>query len=148
MEFPALLKEKIEQSNLFGDLFVKEQTNVKISSETSNETSATQTSQAKENGTPDYHRADEPMSIILEPLEGLESLKNKYIICSCNTTITTVKKYIASKIYSNKDLYKELDIVFNDEIVSGKDHTLKFVLFTSGKIQQPMMLYFRPKVTF
>ena len=64
-----------------------------------------------------------------------QGLKHKYVICSCNTTITTVKKYIASKIYSNKDLYKEIDIVYNDEIVSGKDHTLKFVLFTSGKIQ-------------
>lgn len=134
LEFPAQLKEKIEQSNLF--------------SEFSSAKANTTNEPPKENGSTDYHRTEEPMSLILEPMEGLESLNHKYVICSCNTTITTVKKYIASKLYSNKDLYKEIDIVFNDEIVSGKDHTLKFVLFTSGNIQQPMMLYFRPKVTF
>jgi polycomb group RING finger protein 3 len=59
MEFPAQLKEKIEQSNLFNDL-------------TSNKADQTESSQPKENGSNDYHRSEEPMSLILEPLEGLE----------------------------------------------------------------------------
>jgi polycomb group RING finger protein 3 len=51
-------------------------------------------------------------------------------------------------IYSNLDLYKELDIVCNDEIL-GKDHTLKFILVTKWKDkEQPMRLNFRPKMIF
>ena len=61
MEFPAQLKEKIEQSNLFSE-FSSAKTNISLSS----------SEPPKENGSSDYHRTEEPMSLVLEPMEGLE----------------------------------------------------------------------------
>lgn len=58
MDYPPQLKEKIEQSNLFNNLTANKE--------------ETTTNQPKENGSNDYHRTEEPMSLILEPLEGLE----------------------------------------------------------------------------
>jgi polycomb group RING finger protein 3 len=46
--------------------------------------------------------------------------------------VTTLKKYVALKIFSNLDQYKELDICLDDEPL-GKDHTLKFIQATNKK---------------
>ena len=59
-------------------------------------------------------------------------MDKKFILCSCHSTINHIKKYVAQKIYSNQDRYKELDIVCNEEIL-GKDHTLKFICVTKWK---------------
>jgi len=96
----------------------------------------------------DMHRLDEPISISLEPLEGLQNLDKKYILCSCHATITHLKKMVAANIYGDLELYKELDIVCDDEIL-GKDHTLKFIRVTKWKDKElPMRLNFRPKLVF
>ena len=63
---------------------------------------------------------------------NFEELPRKFILCSCQSTITQLKKYVALKIFSNPDSYKKLDIVYNDEIL-GKDHTLKFIQATKWK---------------
>lgn len=51
--------------------------------------------------------------------------------------MTTLKKYVALKIFKNLDQYKEIDICLNEEPL-GKDHTLKFIQATNK----------RDKVTF
>lgn len=66
-----------------------------------------------------------------------KELPRRYILCSCNSTVTTLKKYVALKIFKNLDQYKEIDICLNEEPL-GKDHTLKFIQATNK----------RDKVTF
>jgi polycomb group RING finger protein 3 len=164
LEFPAQLKEKLEKNAQFS--YLRENNNNKMdekpiesssasSSSYSNNNentaapSSTASNSSNSNSHPnDYHRNDEQIALSLEPLDGLKNLQRKYILCSCHCTITHLKKYIAMNIYSNLDLYKELDIVCNDEIL-GKDHTLKFILVTKWKDkEQPMRLNFRPKMIF
>lgn len=53
-------------------------------------------------------------------------------MCSCNSTVTTLKKFVSKKIYSSYEKYKEFDIVLDDEPL-GKDHTLRFIQVTFGK---------------
>ena len=62
----------------------------------------------------------------------LKELQRRYLLCSCHSTVTLLKKYVAQKIFLNQDKYKELDIVLDDEPL-GKDHTLKFIQVTFKK---------------
>ncbi|CAF0915866.1 unnamed protein product [Brachionus calyciflorus] len=121
LEYPRDLREKLEQFNLLSNSKLLNKKDDK--SETNGERKLDAVS------TNNYHRDDEQIALSLEPLEGLKSLE-------------------PHKIYSNIDLYKELDIVCNDEIL-GKDHTLKFILVTKWKDKElPMRLNFRPKLVF
>lgn len=123
LEYPRDLKEKLEQFNLLADK--------KLEAKNSDKKPETN-GQSKPEVINNYHRDDEQIALSLEPLDGLKELERKYILCSCHSTITHLKKFVAHKIYSNIDLYKELDIMCNDEIL-GKDHTLKFILVTKWK---------------
>lgn len=102
---------------------------------------------AEETG--DYHRSDEQVNIVLESQNGaLKSMKRKYIRCSSHTTITHIKKFVATKIYNSAEKYKDIDILCNDEPL-GKDHTLKFVTVTRWRFKEPpMRLCYRPRVDF
>lgn len=128
LEYPRELKEKLEQFNLLTD----KKLNIKNNSESKDADKCDANGNKKTQDTHNYHRDDEQIALSLEPLDGLEQLERKFILCSCHSTITHLKKFIAHKIYSNIDLYKELDIVCNDEIL-GKDHTLKFIFVTKWK---------------
>jgi polycomb group RING finger protein 3 len=139
VEYPAQLKEKLEQFNLSNK---NQLTNGKHEK---NETDSN--GNDKENNQ-NYHRNDEQIILSLEPMDGLKELNRKFILCSCHATITHLKKLVALKIYSNIDLYKELDILCNDEIL-GKDHTLKFINVTKWKNKElPMRFNYRPKIYF
>ncbi|RNA39752.1 polycomb group RING finger 3, partial [Brachionus plicatilis] len=122
LEYPRELKEKLEQFNLLTDKKLGSINSVK---------KAESNGEAKTDMN-NFHRDDEQIALSLEPLDGLKHLERKFILCSCHSTINHLKKFVAHKIYSNIDLYKELDIVCNDEIL-GKDHTLKFILVTKWK---------------
>lgn len=139
LEYPRELREKLEQFNLLSTKKLGNETEGLNGDNGKNE---------QENCKNNYHRDDEQIALSLEPLDGLKNLERKFILCSCHSTITHLKKFVAHKIYSNIDLYKELDIVCNDEIL-GKDHTLKFILVTKWKDKElPMRLNFRPKLVF
>jgi len=134
LEYPAQLKEKLEGSFAFLDTDVK----IEKKQDSANQKPVDVT----------YHRFDEQVAISLEPLDNLSTLERKYILCSCNSTITHLKKYVALKILKNIERYKELDIVCKDEIL-GKDHTLKFILVTKWKDKEmPLKLNYRPKIIF
>jgi polycomb group RING finger protein 3 len=124
LEYPRELKEKLEQFNLLAD----KKLGGKCSEKSEQENGKSSAEESRTN----YHRDDEQIALSLEPLDGLKNLDRKFILCSCHSTITHLKKFVAHKIYANIDLYKELDIVCNDEIL-GKDHTLKFILVTKWK---------------
>ena len=123
LEYPRELKEKLEQFNLLAEKKL-ELKNCDKKPESNGE--------SKPEANNNYHRDDEQIALSLEPLDGLKDLERKFILCSCHSTITHLKKFVAHKIYSNIDLYKELDIMCNDEIL-GKDHTLKFIFVTKWK---------------
>lgn len=96
----------------------------------------------------DYHRSDEQVNVCLEcSSQQLRILKRKFIQCSTHTTITHLKKFVAHKIYSNVERFKDVDILCNDEIL-GKDHTLKFICLTRRvKVRDaPLTLQYKPKV--
>lgn len=95
----------------------------------------------------DHHRNDEQVNLYLEcSAHHLKSLKRKFIRCSSQATITQVKKFIAYKIYSNIDRFKDVDVLCNNEIL-GKDHTLKFILVTRWRSKElPLKLNYRPRV--
>jgi len=129
LEYPPQLKEILEKKHMS-----ESKTNSKVSESNSKNAQA--------------HRNDEQIQLCLEPLDGLEDLPRRFILCSCNSTVTTLKKYVALKIYSNLELYKELDILLDDEPL-GKDHTLKFIQVTFRKDkEQPLYLNFRPKMVY
>lgn len=130
LEYPPALKEKLDKNSQINENNVQNNNNNK--------------NKDKE----DAHRFDEQISLCLEPLDGLDKLPKQYILCSCNSTVTTLKKFVALKIYSNLEQYKELDIVLDDEPL-GKDHTLRFIQVTFGKDKEQMLhLNFRPKIIY
>jgi hypothetical protein len=159
-EYPAQLKEKLEQFNLSNTknqlTNAKQQQQGELGSSSKSEvnpnaasaaTTTTNATSDKENNQ-NFHRNDEPVILSLEPMDGLKDLGRKFILCSCHSTVTHLKKLVALKIYSNIDLYKELDILCNDEIL-GKDHTLKFINVTKWKNKEmPMRFNYRPKIYF
>lgn len=122
----------------------------------------------------DYHRQDEQVNVCLECISNnLVALQRRFIRCSSQATITHLKKFVAKKVLTGTDKYKEvsgtpikqlsvywlylyaklclflsfqLDILCNDEIL-GKDHTLKFVYVTRWRFRDPpLRLQFRPHV--
>lgn len=155
LDYPSQLKEKLEQFNLTGRQTSKStSSSVSSSSSSSSSTNSTNEHQSsKLNGNhierrsgevdenpvpvaapqpPAPIRIEEPICIILEPLEGLKDLEKKFILCPCQATITHLKKMVALNIFGSLELYKEIDIVCGDEIL-GKDHTLKFIRVTKWK---------------
>lgn len=97
-----------------------------------------------------YHRMDEQINLTLEPHHAcdLKNLKKKYIRCSCQATVTHLKKLIALKLYNNMDKHKEVDLLCNDNLL-GKDHTLKFVSVTEWRHRvPPIKLCYRPRVDY
>jgi len=74
-------------------------------------------------------------------------LKRKFLRCSSLATVTHLKKFIAKKLLSSLDRYKDVDIMCNDEPLY-KDHTLKFVYVTRWRTKEPpMRLHYIPKET-
>ncbi|CAB4056477.1 PCGF3 [Lepeophtheirus salmonis] len=62
-----------------------------------------------------------------------------------STTVTHLKKFVATKLLQSVDKYKDLDITCDDEPLY-KDHTLKFVYVTRWRTKEPpMRLLFAPK---
>jgi len=93
----------------------------------------------------DCHRHDEQVNISLECV-NMKMLKRRYLRCSTYATINHIKKYIAMKLFSNMEKYKNVDILCNEEIL-GKDHTLKFVCVTRWRHKDiPLKLQYRQKV--
>jgi len=98
----------------------------------------------------DFHRFDEQVNLLLEFKSGTTSdslgkpdssplhpnLKRKFIRCSSLATVTHLKKYIAKKLLSSMDKYKDIDVMCNDEKLY-KDHTLKFVYVTRWRTKDP-----------
>ncbi|XP_030750659.1 polycomb group RING finger protein 3-like isoform X2 [Sitophilus oryzae] len=95
----------------------------------------------------DYHRQDEQINICLECISpNMRALKRRFIRCSAQATILHLKKFIAMKIMNGVDKYREIDVLCNDELL-GKDHTLKFVVVTRWRFQNPpLVLQYRPKI--
>jgi len=74
-------------------------------------------------------------------------LKRKFLRCSSLATVTHLKKFIAKKLLTSLDRYKDVDIVCNDEPLY-KDHTLKFVYVTRWRTKDPpMKLHYIPRET-
>lgn len=74
-------------------------------------------------------------------------LKRKFLRCSSLATVTHLKKFIAKKLLTSLDRYKDVDIMCNDEPLY-KDHTLKFVYVTRWRTKEPpMRLHYIPKET-
>merc|ERR1712136_369490 len=72
-------------------------------------------------------------------------LKRKFIRCSSLATVTHLKKYIAKKLLSATDKYKDIDVMCNDEKLY-KDHTLKFVYVTRWRTKDPpLKIQFFPR---
>jgi len=112
----------------------------------------------------DFHRYDEQVNLLLELKSGAESLvspenlmspdkagdkqpglKRKFIRCSSLATVTHLKKYIAKKLLSATDKYKDIDVMCNDEKLY-KDHTLKFVYVTRWRTKDPpLKIQFFPR---
>ncbi|XP_055642612.1 polycomb group RING finger protein 3 [Toxorhynchites rutilus septentrionalis] len=95
----------------------------------------------------DYHRQDEQVNVGLECISNnLRHLKRRFIRCSSQATITHLKKFLAKKVLSGIERYKDIDILCNDELL-GKDHTLKFVYITRWRFKEPpLRLQYRPRV--
>jgi len=148
-EFPAQLRERLEQNLLFAGMLPSgDPTSSESAARNEKSRLLTASTEAANGHNQNFHRDDEQISISLEPLEGLDALQSKFILCSCHSTITHLKKYVALKIFSDLDQYKELEILCDDEIL-GKDHTLKFILVTKWKDKEmPLCLNFRPKWVF
>lgn len=135
LEFPPQLKEKLEK---------------KLLNENKSQAINNNNSQSNRVSNVQY-RDDEQIQLELKPQDGLPELSRCFVLCSCNSTVTTLKKFIAVKLFANLDKYKELEIFLNDELL-GKDHTLKFIQVTNnshkGDRNQPLRLNFRPKMIF
>lgn len=95
----------------------------------------------------DYHRLDEQVNVCLESVSpNMKALKRRFIRCSSQATILHLKKFIAKKVLDGTDKYRDVDILCNDEIL-GKDHTLKFVVVTRWRFQNPpLILQYRPRL--
>lgn len=65
-------------------------------------------------------------------------MKRKYIRCSSLSTVTHLKKFIAKKLLSSADRYKDVEVTCNDELLY-RDHTLKFVYVTRWRTKDPPM---------
>lgn len=96
----------------------------------------------------DGHRKDEQVTICLEckEINHMKSLKRKFLRLSALATVTHLKKFIALKILNCLDLYKDVDIMCNDELL-GKDHMLKFIVATRWRIDDgPLLLHYRHRL--
>lgn len=57
----------------------------------------------------DYHRADEQVNVCLECMNtSLKTLKRRYIRCSAQATITHLKKFIAKKVLTGMEKYRDV----------------------------------------
>ncbi|KAH9424535.1 polycomb group ring finger 3-like lethal (3) 73Ah [Dermatophagoides pteronyssinus] len=95
-----------------------------------------------------YHRDDEQIGIELltSSEELLKQIKAKYIRCSSQLTINHLKKFISKLIFKTTDKHKDIDILYNEELL-GKDHTLKFVFVTRWRFKSgPLKLYYKPSL--
>jgi len=98
-------------------------------------------------GDTDCHRSDDQINIVIESSPGcnLGPVKRKFIRCSVNTTVTHIKKFVAVKLFSNPDQYKDIDILCNGQLL-GKDHMLRFVQITQWLTKEPpLKLQYRPR---
>lgn len=131
LEFPPQLKEILEVNLMNGSANSK----------------AIRGNESNLNGA-QKNRNDEQIMLGLEPLGGLRELPQPFIMCSCNTTVTHLKKYVALTLYANIEFYKELDMLLDDALL-GKEHTLKFIQLTYRKNkEEPLLIYFRPKIVY
>jgi len=77
----------------------------------------------------------------------LLELGRKFIRCSSLATVTHLKKFIAQKLLSSVEKYKDIEILCNEEALF-KDHTLKFVYVTRWRTKDPpLKLQYQPKCT-
>lgn len=61
----------------------------------------------------DYHRLDEQVNVCLEcNSNNLKTLKRRYMRCSSQATITHLKKFIAKKVLSGIDKYRDVSLIF------------------------------------
>lgn len=62
----------------------------------------------------DFHRQDEQVNIVLEPVKRkgtqMEGIKRKYIRCSAYTTVTHIKKFVSMKLKGSFDEYKDVSV--------------------------------------
>ena len=59
----------------------------------------------------DNHRSDEQVNICLECNNSqLKNLKRRYIRCSSYATVSHLTKFLALKIYNNRDRFKDVSI--------------------------------------
>lgn len=57
----------------------------------------------------DYHRLDEQVNVCLEcNSNNLKTLKRRFIRCSSQATITHLKKFVAKKVLSGIDKYRDV----------------------------------------
>lgn len=56
----------------------------------------------------DYHRQDEQVNVCLECKNNINALSRRFIRCSSQATITHLKKFVAKKVLSGMDKYKEV----------------------------------------
>ncbi len=60
----------------------------------------------------DYHRQDEQVNVCLECKNNINALSRRFIRCSSQATITHLKKFVAKKVLSGMDKYKEVSGFF------------------------------------
>ncbi|VDP21482.1 unnamed protein product [Soboliphyme baturini] len=97
----------------------------------------------------DFHRSDEQVSLYLyAESEELKNLTRPFVRCSVQATVTQLKKFVAKCLYSDMNRFTDIDILCNNEMM-GKDHSLKFILRTRWRSNEPpLKLEFRPHVDF
>lgn len=61
----------------------------------------------------DYHRQDEQVNVCLECKNNINALSRRFIRCSSQATITHLKKFVAKKVLSGMDKYKEVNGFFS-----------------------------------
>ncbi|KAH6944502.1 hypothetical protein HPB50_003632 [Hyalomma asiaticum] len=68
-----------------------------------------------------------------------KQLHCKFIRCSSKASITTLKKFVAVKLFNSIDRYNEIDILCKEEIL-GNDHTVESVYVTRWKVKRAAVI--------
>lgn len=72
----------------------------------------------------DYHRQDEQVNVCLECKNNINALSRRFIRCSSQATITHLKKFVAKKVLSGLDKYKEVsDSLWKKQYFFPKTYT-------------------------
>lgn len=89
----------------------------------------------------DYHRQDEQVNVCLECKNNINALSRRFIRCSSQATITHLKKFVAKKVLSGMDKYKEVILYVRNRAFRWADAEISmffpdryFKLFLVSKI--------------